>query len=304
MHLSNGSFPFPDKTGTIWLGFTDITPPDPERVVLCVHGLTRQARDFDVLAQVLAADHHVIAFDLAGRGRSGWLSDKSAYRLDTYMRHVKALLHYRGLTEVVWFGSGIGGLIGMALAAEEDSPISHLILNDIGPEMAPEGVARIAAYASENPHFKRLAEVADYFRQIYAPFGPIEDAAWSELTIHAINREDTGGYSLHYDPAIGVAFEAEPYPRQMWSLYDRIWQPTLVVRGRDSDVLTPEIAAEMAERGPQADVVEIAGRGHLPPMLERCEIDIVARWLAQFVVEDDAESETTDTEIDAPEDQP
>ena len=299
MRLTNGSFPFPDKTGTTWLAFSDFTDQAAQRVVLCVHSLTRQSRDFDALARSLVENYHVIALDLAGRGRSGWLADKTGYQLATYLRHVKALLDYRGLTEVVWVGAGIGGLIGMALAAEEESPISHLILNDIGPELAPEGVARIAEYAAETPHFPRLSAVAEYFHKIYAPFGAIDEAAWSALVIHAVNREDTGGYSLHHDPAIGTAFAAEPVPPQMWSIYDRIQQPTLVLRGSESDILTPAVAAEMAMRGPQAEIVEIAGRGHFPPLINADEIAVVATWLAQFEDQQEAPSDSRSDASDA-----
>ena len=282
MQPTIGSFPFPDEKGTTWLAFTDYGPREGARTLICVHGLTGHSRQFDALGAALARDYHVIAFDLAGRGRSGWLADKTGYRLATYARHIKGLLAYRGLDTVDWLGIGIGGWLGLVLAAEEESPIEHLILNDSVPRMEPSGAARIAEYASSAPSFRTMNEAGAYLRAIWAPFGDLDDAEWSALTVHSLMRQDAGGYVLHYDPAIGEQFRANDQEVDLWAVYDRVRQPTLLLRGADSDVSTAATAAAMAARGPCAEVIEFAGCGHAPALIGADQIAAVHGWMKRF----------------------
>ena len=288
MRPTIGSFPFPDETGTTWLAFTDYSPRGDTRTLICVPGLTGHSRQFDALATALARDYHVIAFDLAGRGRSGWLADKNGYVLSTYARHVKGLLDYRGLETVDWLGIGMGGWLGLVLAAEEDSSIAHLILNDSAPRMAPAGARRIADYVGAAPRFRTMNEACDYLRSVWAPFGDLDDAKWSQLTVHGLIREDNGGYSLHYDPAIGDQFRAIDQDADLWGLYDRVRQPTLLLRGADSDVLTADTAAAMAARGPRAEVIEFAGCGHAPALMDANQIAAIHAWMKRFDPDPDA----------------
>lgn len=295
MRPSQGSFPFTDESGTVWLAFTDWGTRDRDHTVLCVHGLTRQGRDFDALGQALAPDFHVCAVDVAGRGRSGWLADKAAYKLETYVRHMDALLAYRGWEAVDWVGTSMGGMIGMALAARPDSPVKRLVLNDVGPLVPKVALERIASYVGEDPRFASLGAVDAYLREVHADFGDLTDAQWSEMTMHSNVRQPDGSYSLHYDPAIGEAFKGPLQDVDLWPLYDRIACPVLVLRGERSDLLTRETAAEMTRRGPRAELVELPGCGHAPALMADEQIAVVRDWLLRGrYPEDDAEEASAD----------
>jgi pimeloyl-ACP methyl ester carboxylesterase len=280
MRPSAGSFPFPDSTGTVWLAYVDWGNLDNKRVLVCVHGLTRQGRDFDELAKAISRDFRVIEVDVVGRGRSGWLADKSQYNFDTYLRHMDALFAYRGLESVDFLGTSMGGIIGMLMAARKESPIRRLILNDVGPIIPKAGLQRIAQYVGDDPHFARLQEAADYLKHVHAGFGEISDLAWSEITMHSVTREPDQTYALHYDPAIGNAFRDKPIEEvDLWAVYDAIRCPTLVLRGAESDLLTSQTADDMRERGPEAEVFEFPGCGHAPSLMVPEQIEAVHEWL-------------------------
>lgn len=282
MRPSAGSFPYTDENGTVWLAFMDFGDKSRERVLVCVHGLTRNGRDFDRLGIAMARDFRVIEVDVAGRGRSGWLADKSAYGLPTYLKHMAAFLDYRGLSEVDWLGTSMGGLIGMIMAAQPESPIRRLILNDVGPFIPKSALERIGQHVGEDPRFRNLQEAAQYFREIYADFGIPDEVGWSELTLHSTVRQEGGGYSLHYDPAIGEPFREPLQDMDLWAVWDAIECPVLVLRGERSDVLTRETAREMTRRGPRAELVEFADCGHAPSLMSEEQIRVVHEWLLSF----------------------
>ena len=282
MRPDAGSFPFTDENGTTWLAFADFGSRSRERVVVCVHGLTRNGRDFDRLATAMARDFRVIEVDVAGRGRSGWLADKTAYSYPTYLRHMHALLDYRGLEQVDWVGTSMGGLIGMMLAAEEESPIKRLVLNDVGPFIPKAALEKIGTYVGQDPRFANLQEALAYFQDVHSEFGVPDEAAWSEMVLHSVNREENGTYSLHYDPAIGAPFQGELDDVDLWALWDRIECPTLVLRGANSGLLTRQTADEMTRRGPRAELVEFEGCGHAPALMDEAQIAVVHEWLMSF----------------------
>jgi pimeloyl-ACP methyl ester carboxylesterase len=283
MRPNAGSFPYKDENGTVWLAFMDFGERSRERVVMCVHGLTRNGRDFDRLATAMAKDFRVIEVDVAGRGRSGWLSDKSAYTYDTYLKHMQALLDYRGLQQVDWVGTSMGGLIGLFMAALPESPIRRLVLNDVGPFIPGAALDRIAAGVGDDPRFPRLQDAADYFRAVYADFGVPDELGWSDLTLHSTTRQENGTYALHYDPAIGDAFKDRPMQDvDLWAVWDAVTCPVLVLRGERSDVLTVETAREMTRRGPCAELVEFPSCGHAPSLMREEEIAVVRDWLLSF----------------------
>lgn len=282
MRPNAGSFPYTDENGTVWLAFMDFGERPRDRVVMCVHGLTRNGRDFDRLAVAMAKDFRVIEADVAGRGRSGWLADKSQYSYPTYLKHMAALLDYRGLEQVDWVGTSMGGLIGMFLAAQPESPIRRLVLNDVGPFIPKAALERIGAHVGEDPRFRRLQEAAAYFQQVYADFGIPDELAWSDLTLHSTTRQEDGTYALHYDPAIGDVFKQAVEDVDLWAVWDAITCPVLVLRGERSDVLTRETAREMTRRGPKAELVELAGCGHAPALMTEEQIRVVHDWLLSF----------------------
>ncbi|KZD08195.1 alpha/beta fold hydrolase [Oceanibaculum pacificum] len=292
MKPSQGSFPSTATGETAWLAFTEWGPRSNDRVALCVHGLTRQGRDFDRLAAALQPDYRVLCPDVVGRGRSGWLSMKEDYHYGTYVKHAQDLLTYRGLGAVDWVGTSMGGLIGMILAAQEDSPIRRLVLNDIGPFIPKAALERIGQYVGEELVFPSLHAVDEHFRKIYASYGELTDAEWSEMVMHSVERQPNHTYTLHLDPAIGDAFKRAPLQDvDMWSIWDRIECPVLVIRGAQSDVLLPETAEEMTRRGPKAELVEIPGCGHAPALMNDEQTAIVRDWLHAWVERDIAEEE-------------
>ncbi len=253
---------------------------DATRTVVCVHGLTRNARDFDVLAAALAADCRVICVDIVGRGDSDWLSDPSLYAYPQYLADMTALLARLGTAQVDWIGTSMGGLIGILLAAQPRTPISRLVLNDVGPFIGSAAMARIASYISQPPVLPDMAAASAYIRTIYQNTGPCTDADYQTMTETSIRPLSDGGFALRYDPAIAVNFAALSGDLDLWPYYDRISCPTLVLRGAQSDVLTDETAAAMTRRGPQAQLVVIPTIGHYPALRDAKQINIVTKFLA------------------------
>jgi len=249
------------------------------RKLLCVHGLTRQGRDFDMLAKALADSHHVACPDIVGRGQSAWLEDKSGYSYPQYCADMNALIGRLGGEAIDWVGTSMGGLIGIFMSAHPNSPIERLVLNDIGPLVPKSGVERLAKYVGRDPSFQNLDQAVAYTREVAAPFGKLGDAEWLHLTIHGLRRETNGNWRLRYDPAIAAPLQGELQDVDLWSFWDRIRCPVLVLRGAESDLLPPNIAKEMTQRGPKAKVVEIPGCGHAPALMAPEQIDIVRGFL-------------------------
>ena len=291
MRPSAGSFPYTDHNGTVWLAFQDFGSRSRDRVVVCVHGLTRNGRDFDRLAIAMCQDYRVIEVDVVGRGRSGWLADKAEYTYQTYLKHMDAFFDYRALEQVDWVGTSMGGVLGMMLAAREESPIRHLVLNDVGPVIPGSALVRIGQRVGEDPRFKNLQEAAAYFQEVYADFGIPDDLGWSDLTLHSTIRQEDGTYALHYDPAIGDPFSDEMDDVKLWDIWDQIRCPTLVLRGEHSDILTRETAERMTRSGPRATVVEFEGCGHAPSLLTEEQISVVHDWLRSFDEDEEGEDE-------------
>jgi len=255
-------------------------PANP-RVLVCVHGLTRCARDFDFLAAALCRDFRVVCPDVAGRGESQWLRDPAAYAIPTYANDMITLVARLDVESVCWLGTSLGGLIGLALAALPDSPIDALVLNEAGPLVTGASLDRIGAYVGKAPAFASIESAEQYIRMVAAPFGPHSDAEWRFLTEHVVRRQPDGTYRMHYDPAIAVAVNAEQPHRDvdLWAIYDAIRCPTLVLRGEQSDLLTHETAQAMTARGPKAKLVEIAGVGHAPTLIHDDQIAVVRAFL-------------------------
>jgi len=248
--------------------------------VVCVHGLTRNARDFDALARALSDRARVLCVDVAGRGRSDWLADPAEYRVDVYARHLLRLLELEGARRVDWVGTSMGGLIGMAIAAGERSPIERLVLNDIGPFVPKEALGFIGSYLGLDLLFPTVEALEQHLRLIHAPFGPLTDEEWAHLARHSSRALPEGGVRLVYDPAIRVPFDtAAAEDMDVWPLYDRIACPTLVLRGTESRLLLPETAEEMTRRGPKARLVTFPGVGHAPALMAADQIEAVRGFL-------------------------
>ena len=254
---------------------------DNPRVVVCVHGLTRCARDFDFLAAELSRDYRVICPDAVGRGDSDWLKNPMEYAIPTYAADMVTLIARLDVESVHWVGTSMGGLIGMMLAALPDTPISRMVLNDVGPVVTAVSLERIGAYVGKAPRLPSIEAAEQLVRLVSAPFGPHTDAQWRFLTEHVVRREADGAYRMHYDPAIAVPFNAGAPHKDMalWSFWDAMRCPTMAIRGEHSDLLTRETLAQMAARGPRAKTVELAGIGHAPTLMQPDQIALVRAFL-------------------------
>jgi pimeloyl-ACP methyl ester carboxylesterase len=254
---------------------------DNPRVLVCVHGLTRCSRDFDFLAAALASRYRVICPDVVGRGDSDWLENPMEYAVPTYTFDMVTLIARLDVESVHWVGTSLGGLIGMTIAAMNDSPITRLVLNDVGPVLTAVSLERIASYLGKVPPLPTIETAEQVVRATSAPFGPHTDAEWRFLTEHVVRRNADGTLRMHYDPALAVPFSAELSDKDvdLWSYYDPIRCPTLVLRGEQSDLLTRETAGKMAARGPHAKVVEIPGVGHAPTLIHADQIALVREFL-------------------------
>jgi pimeloyl-ACP methyl ester carboxylesterase len=253
-----------------WTEWGDAANP---RVLACVHGLTRCGRDFDFLASRLSDTYRVVCPDVAGRGKSDWLAVKADYTYATYLADMNTMLAAIGAEQVDWVGTSMGGLIGLGFASLPGSPVRKLILNEIGPTLDPAGIARIAGYVGQPAVWQTIEEAAAALWSVSQSFGPHSPEMWLELTRPQLVPAPGGGWMSHYDPAIAVPLRALT-PELMkagealtWQGYDRIRCPTLLLRGAESDVLSPATAKAMTERGPKAQLVEFAGVGHAPTLV-------------------------------------
>jgi pimeloyl-ACP methyl ester carboxylesterase len=266
------------------ISYAEWGDPKAERTALCVHGLTRQGRDFDPLAVALVQrGYRVICPDLVGRGRSGWLADPQDYGLPQYVNDMVTMLARIGVEEVDWIGTSLGGLTGIHMASYADAPIRRLVVNDVGPFLPWQALTRIAKYVAKMPKMLPNWHAAEaYFREVLAPYGNLGDAEWLHLTKHSLARDEDGRYRLLIDPAISKAMRPVMfYNVSMWDRWDAIHCPVLVLRGEHSDLLSPETAQEMTVRGPRAKLVEFPACGHAPALLDYRQVGTVVHWLMQ-----------------------
>jgi pimeloyl-ACP methyl ester carboxylesterase len=281
-----------------------------DHVVVCIHGLARNCRDFDFLAASLAQQCRVVCMDVAGRGDSEWLADKADYRFSTYLADSAVLLaritapaphpffeilRGRGSERpaprrIDWVGTSMGGLIGMLLAAKPGSPITRLVLNDVGAFTPWSALVRLKGYVGAAQSFRSLDEVEAHLRRTCAQFGPLSDAHWRHLATHGACASAAGDYRLRYDPGIGATLRGHADPEfplgpgllagiDLWNTWKAVRCPTLVLRGEHSDVLSRETLAQMRALRPDTEVVEFGGVGHAPALMSEAQIEAVRRFL-------------------------
>jgi pimeloyl-ACP methyl ester carboxylesterase len=266
---------------------------DNPAVLICVHGVTRVSDDFDNLARALADRYRVVCPDVVGRGRSGRLLNPQLYRLPQYVSDMVTLIaavtgHTAGETgrkDVHWFGTSMGGLIGMGLASLPGSPISRLVLNDIGPTLDGAALQRIGDYIGQDVRFPTFEMAARFVRDISVTFGPHTDEEWRKLAADVLVQDSDGQWTRHYDLGLAQPFRAttidsaQADQAALWTAYDAIRCPTLLVRGAQSDLLSRATAEEMTRRGPKATLVEIPDVGHAPTFLHDDQIAIARKFL-------------------------
>nr|WP_315848209.1 alpha/beta hydrolase [uncultured Rhodoferax sp.] len=284
--------PCADANGGHRMAYWQWGASDAAHTIVCAHGLSRQGRDFDALAQALLARSlqplRVVCPDVVGRGQSDWLKDPQGYQLPTYAADMLALLAHLKPATLDWLGTSMGGLIGMAVCAHAQAvgaTVRRLVLNDVGPTIQWQALARIGTYLGKAQTFDSLQQAADAMWAISQSFGPHTPAQWLELSRHMVKFTPDGRVALHYDPAIAVPFGAVTQEiaaqgeAQLWQLYDSLTPQTLLLRGANSDLLSPATAQAMTQRGPKAQLVEFAGVGHAPTLIAPDQVDTVTSFL-------------------------
>ena len=285
----------PDAAARHQMAYWEWGKPDSTHLVVCVHGLSRQGRDFDVLARALvqraSGNLRVVCPDVVGRGKSDWLTDPMAYQVPTYAADMVALLMHLKPATLDWVGTSMGGLIGMAICGQAQLPlpakVRKLVLNDVGPIIQWEFVQRVKTYLGKPQRFASVQQAADAMWAISSGFGPHTPEQWLALSRHMVTLidDDSGEFELHYDPAIAVPVRAATPESaaqgeaMLWHLYDAISAETLLLRGAQSDLLTPDAAQQMMQRGPKARLREFAGVGHAPTMIAPDQVEAVASFL-------------------------
>ncbi|MEO7391510.1 MAG: alpha/beta hydrolase [Ramlibacter sp.] len=291
--------PCADASGGHRMAYAKWGDPLAAHVIVCVHGLSRQGRDFDVLAQALIArSRHplrIVCPDVVGRGRSDWLKDPMGYQIPNYVGDMLALLgqlHREApVATLDWVGTSMGGLIGIGICGTPNLPlpvpVRKLVLNDVGPAIQWQALQRIGTYLGQTGRFDSVEQAAAAMWSISTSFGPHTPDQWLALSRPMVKPLPDGALTLHYDPAIAVAFrtvtEASAAQGQaaLWQAYDNIKAAVLLTRGADSDVLAPETASAMTQRGPRARLVEFEGVGHAPTFVADNQIEAVASFLLE-----------------------
>lgn len=259
------------------ISYVDWGNTDSSRVAICVHGLSRNGRDFDYLAKALAEQgYRVICPDMPGRGKSDWLPIAADYNLITLSHTLVTLINKFRAEELVWIGTSMGGLLGMLFASRVNTPINKLILNDIGPHLKPEPLKRISQYVSLMPSFKTIDLAKNFLRQILIPFGVTDDTQLNHMVKYSFTLNEAGEYRLAYDPNILATFETGE--ANLWPFWDPIQCPTLIIRGENSEILTRETAEKMIEK-PNTTLIEFSNVAHAPALMDANQIEAIIKWI-------------------------
>lgn len=274
----------PEGTHRIaWLEWGDTSNQD---ILFCVHGLTRNAHDFDFLARALSTEYRIIAPDMPGRGDSEWLSHTANYNYVSYMMDCLALLEHLAVGHAHWIGTSMGGIIGMMVAVLHPGILTSLTLNDIGARVPREGLQRIVAYVSQTPaSFASRAEAETRLREVVATFGLTTQQQWEHLFRYSIKESPDGQFRFAFDPNIlePVRQQTENFTQIEDIDLTEFWQavtiPCLLIRGGDSDILTQAIADEMLAANPQSVLKTFPGIGHAPTLMEDNQITVIREWL-------------------------
>ena len=254
-------------------------PKNP--VLICWHGVSRNGGDFSFLARNLQKDFYILAPDTIGRGFSSWEDDPEKYKIEFYILIIQELIQKLGFEKFAWLGTSMGGTLGYLLAATSfKEKITHLILNDIGPILKAQPLIRIGAYLGQQIEFQTFIEFKNYLQKIYASFGPLEEDEWTEMAFLSARKSDKGLFTNHYDLKIAENFKKLSQDIDLFPYYDQIACPTLLIRGKSSDLLTEDLAHEMCQRGPKPQLWVIEDAGHAPLLHRREEAERVRGFLA------------------------
>lgn len=273
------------------------TPTHTQPPIICVHGLTRNSHDFDALAAYLTKqDRHVFCPDIVGRGDSDWMKNPLHYTFEQYLADMNAMITRTGAHQVDWIGTSLGGLLGMILAAQPNSPIRHLVLNDIGPQIPTKGLMRIASLAGKEPDFSSIEEALSYYKKAMTDAGNLTDDEWLTITKNSIREVSPGKFIAKTDHGVKFsqaksklawkammhpfkAFEGSLFDIDLWHVWRNVKCPVLVIHGKKSDILMPSIINKMRTIHPDIDVMEIADAGHAPALLRAEQHETICQWL-------------------------
>lgn len=259
---------------------------DNPDVVVCVHGLTRNGRDFDYLAEKLSARYRVICPDMAGRGKSDWLVKKSDYSYGLYTTDSLAILDQLGLKNVTWIGTSMGGIIGMMIAATQKQRISALILNDVGATVSAQGLRRILGYVGVGSAFENKEAAMAYLKSVLAPFNITQEEHWQHMLNVSLVHLSDGRYAMAYDPSINQPFRDAVSSKEgiadvdLTAVWNQIECRALILRGEHSDILLSQTAQAMCNRSYPTKLIEIKGAGHAPALLETSQTQLIEDWIA------------------------
>lgn len=266
------------------IAYTEWGDPANPRVLVCVHGLTRSGRDFDRLAAALSDAYRVVCPDVVGRGQSDWLANPAFYGMPQYVADMITLIARLDVEQVDWFGTSMGGLIGLALAGLPGTPIGKMIVNDVGPHIEPGALARIGEYLGQDVRFATEQEGVDYLKSLSLPFGPLTPDEWRALNRPLLRDEHDGTWRVRYDPRVAEPFKVMT-PEQsalgeavLWRSLEAFGGPLLVVRGAESDLLSRDTVNEMRARGKAVASIEIPGAGHAPAFVSAEQIAVARRF--------------------------
>lgn len=260
------------------LAYVEWGDSDNPDVVVCVHGLTRTGRDFDVLARRLAERYRVVCPDVIGRGLSDWLTDAAEYGYPRYVSDAAQLIARLGVARVHWVGTSMGGILGMLIAAMPGNPVRSLVLNDVGSLVPKAALDVIAAYVGKPPSFDSLAAAGEYLARLHSGFG-LDAAQWQVLAPHSARQDSDGRWRLRYDPAIGAAFQGQLQDVDLSAYWTAIQAPTLVLRGADSQLLLSATLQEMLMQRPGTQSLTLAGVGHAPGLQSDEQVRVITDFL-------------------------
>lgn len=267
-----------DPHGFHRMAYTQWGDPENPRVLVCVHGLTRNGRDFDYLAEKLSDAYRVVCPDIVGRGKSDWLRVKADYGYPVYMSDLSALMAKLGAEQVDWVGTSMGGIIGMLMAGVPGTPVRKLVMNDVGAMIPKAALERLGMYVGASPAFDSLEAIETAIRSV-SPFGALADAHWRHIATHSSRQDDAGKWVFRYDPGLAETFKGKPFTDvDMRAFWNAIPCPVLVVRGDSSDLLLQETLEEMKQR-PNTQTHVVANTGHAPMLMDDAQVEVIRRFL-------------------------
>ena len=278
MGMREGAVRCLDPHGFHWMRYVEWGDPANPRVLVCVHGLTRNGRDFDYVASAMSDAYRVVCPDIAGRGRSDWLRDASDYNYPVYLADLTVLLAKLGAENVDWLGTSMGGILGMTLASLPGSPVRKLVLNDVGCMIPKAAIERIGQYLGKDPPYPSIESLEADLRK-FSPFGELTDEQWRHLAVTSARQGEDGTWRFRYDPGIAKNFNATPPAdvdlRPFWQ---RVPGPVLLIRGEHSDLLLAETLEEMRRR-PRTEALIVERTGHCPQLMDDHQVGAIRRFL-------------------------